>query len=86
MGYLVELPIRSTIREVNAEFTRIKWSATDVRSIRSVRPMVELHENSLGRDRPFHWCVTGLVGLDDPILDQPFTLRQLLRHEAGLAA
>ena len=27
----------------------------------------------------------GLVGLDDPILDQPFTLRQLLRHEAGLA-
>lgn len=27
----------------------------------------------------------GLVGLDDLILDQPFTLRQLLRHEAGLA-
>ncbi|PMZ87055.1 MULTISPECIES: serine hydrolase [unclassified Pseudomonas] len=27
----------------------------------------------------------GLIGLDDPILDQPFTLRQLLRHEAGLA-
>jgi CubicO group peptidase (beta-lactamase class C family) len=27
----------------------------------------------------------GLVGLDDPVLDQPFTLRQLLRHEAGLA-
>ena len=26
-----------------------------------------------------------LVGLDEPILDQPFTLRQLLRHEAGLA-
>ncbi|MEK1939995.1 MAG: serine hydrolase domain-containing protein [Pseudomonas sp.] len=27
----------------------------------------------------------GRVGLDEPILDQPFTLRQLLRHEAGLA-
>lgn len=27
----------------------------------------------------------GLIGLDEPILDQPFTLRQLLRHEAGLA-
>ena len=27
----------------------------------------------------------GLIRLDDPILDQPFTLRQLLRHEAGLA-
>jgi CubicO group peptidase (beta-lactamase class C family) len=27
----------------------------------------------------------GLVGLDNPILDQPLTLRQLLRHEAGLA-
>jgi CubicO group peptidase (beta-lactamase class C family) len=27
----------------------------------------------------------GLVGLDDPILEHPFTLRQLLRHEAGLA-
>lgn len=27
----------------------------------------------------------GLVGLDDPLPDQPFTLRQLLRHEAGLA-
>lgn len=27
----------------------------------------------------------GLVGLDDPIRDQRFTLRQLLRHEAGLA-
>ena len=27
----------------------------------------------------------GLIGLDDPIPDQPFTLRQLLRHEAGLA-
>ena len=27
----------------------------------------------------------GLIGLDDPILNQPFTLRQLLRHEAGLA-
>lgn len=27
----------------------------------------------------------GLVGLDEPILDEPFTLRQLLRHEAGLA-
>ncbi len=27
----------------------------------------------------------GLLGLDAPILDQPFTLRQLLRHEAGLA-
>ncbi len=27
----------------------------------------------------------GLIGLDDPILDQPYTLRQLLRHEAGLA-
>ncbi|MNS23050.1 D-alanyl-D-alanine carboxypeptidase precursor [compost metagenome] len=27
----------------------------------------------------------GMVGLDAPILDQPFTLRQLLRHEAGLA-
>ncbi|WP_104904496.1 serine hydrolase [Pseudomonas sp. LH1G9] len=27
----------------------------------------------------------GLVGLDDPVLDQSFTLRQLLRHEAGLA-
>ncbi|WPN49910.1 MULTISPECIES: serine hydrolase domain-containing protein [unclassified Pseudomonas] len=27
----------------------------------------------------------GRVGLDDPVLDQPFTLRQLLRHEAGLA-
>lgn len=26
-----------------------------------------------------------LVSLDEPILDQPFTLRQLLRHEAGLA-
>lgn len=26
-----------------------------------------------------------LIGLDDPIADQPFTLRQLLRHEAGLA-
>lgn len=26
-----------------------------------------------------------LIGLDDPIPDQPFTLRQLLRHEAGLA-
>lgn len=32
---------------------------------------------SLVRDR--------LVGLDEPILDQAFTLRQLLRHEAGLA-
>ena len=27
----------------------------------------------------------GLIGLDAPILDQPFTLRQLLRHESGLA-
>ncbi|WP_256345335.1 serine hydrolase [Pseudomonas sp. PD9R] len=27
----------------------------------------------------------GLVGLDDPLPDQLFTLRQLLRHEAGLA-
>jgi CubicO group peptidase (beta-lactamase class C family) len=27
----------------------------------------------------------GLIGLDDPLADQPFTLRQLLRHEAGLA-
>lgn len=27
----------------------------------------------------------GLLGLDAPVLDQPFTLRQLLRHEAGLA-
>lgn len=27
----------------------------------------------------------GLIGLDDAIPDQPFTLRQLLRHEAGLA-
>ncbi|WP_148060160.1 serine hydrolase domain-containing protein, partial [Pseudomonas frederiksbergensis] len=27
----------------------------------------------------------GLIRLDEPILDQPFTLRQLLRHEAGLA-
>lgn len=27
----------------------------------------------------------GRVGLDAPVLDQPFTLRQLLRHEAGLA-
>ncbi|VVQ18886.1 hypothetical protein PS914_06227 [Pseudomonas fluorescens] len=27
----------------------------------------------------------GLVGLDDPLPGQPFTLRQLLRHEAGLA-
>ncbi|WP_460318571.1 serine hydrolase domain-containing protein [Pseudomonas ogarae] len=27
----------------------------------------------------------GLIGLDDPVLDHPFTLRQLLRHEAGLA-
>jgi CubicO group peptidase (beta-lactamase class C family) len=27
----------------------------------------------------------GLIGLDAPVLDQPFTLRQLLRHEAGLA-
>lgn len=27
----------------------------------------------------------GRVGLDTPIPDQPFTLRQLLRHEAGLA-
>lgn len=27
----------------------------------------------------------GLIGLDDPVLDQPYTLRQLLRHEAGLA-
>ncbi|MGE8144349.1 serine hydrolase domain-containing protein [Pseudomonas frederiksbergensis] len=27
----------------------------------------------------------GLIGLDERILDQPFTLRQLLRHEAGLA-
>jgi CubicO group peptidase (beta-lactamase class C family) len=26
----------------------------------------------------------GLVGLDTPILGQPYTLRQLLRHEAGL--
>lgn len=27
----------------------------------------------------------GLIRLDEPIPDQPFTLRQLLRHEAGLA-
>lgn len=27
----------------------------------------------------------GLIRLDDPVLDQPFTLRQLLRHGAGLA-
>lgn len=27
----------------------------------------------------------GLIGLDEPIPDQLFTLRQLLRHEAGLA-
>ncbi|MFC6340278.1 serine hydrolase [Pseudomonas sp. CCM 7891] len=27
----------------------------------------------------------GLVRLDAPVLDQPFTVRQLLRHEAGLA-
>lgn len=27
----------------------------------------------------------GLTGLDDPMRDQLFTLRQLLRHEAGLA-
>ncbi|PQZ89356.1 MULTISPECIES: serine hydrolase [Pseudomonas] len=27
----------------------------------------------------------GLIGLDEPLADQPFTLRQLLRHDAGLA-
>lgn len=27
----------------------------------------------------------GLIELDEPVLNQPFTLRQLLRHEAGLA-
>lgn len=27
----------------------------------------------------------GLTTLDEPVTDQPFTLRQLLRHEAGLA-
>ncbi|MBZ9781546.1 beta-lactamase family protein [Pseudomonas sp. REP124] len=27
----------------------------------------------------------GLTGLDDPVAEGPFTLRQLLRHEAGLA-
>ncbi|MFK3971428.1 serine hydrolase domain-containing protein [Pseudomonas sp. NPDC087358] len=27
----------------------------------------------------------GLIRLDDPLVDQPFTLSQLLRHEAGLA-
>lgn len=27
----------------------------------------------------------GLIGLDDHVPDEPFTLRQLLRHEAGLA-
>ncbi|MGE8154501.1 serine hydrolase domain-containing protein [Pseudomonas vancouverensis] len=27
----------------------------------------------------------GLIGLDQPLPDRPFTLRQLLRHEAGLA-
>ena len=27
----------------------------------------------------------GLLGLDDPLPEGPFTLRQLLRHEAGLA-
>ncbi|SEN32300.1 Beta-lactamase [Pseudomonas sp. ok272] len=27
----------------------------------------------------------GRVGLDDPVPEGPFTLRQLLRHEAGLA-
>lgn len=27
----------------------------------------------------------GLIGLDAPVLEGPFTLRQLLRHEAGLA-
>jgi len=27
----------------------------------------------------------GRLGLDTPVRDQPFTLRQLLRHEAGLA-
>lgn len=27
----------------------------------------------------------GLLGLDDPLAEGPFTLRQLLRHEAGLA-
>ena len=27
----------------------------------------------------------GLVALDDPVAEGPFTLRQLLRHEAGLA-
>lgn len=32
---------------------------------------------SLVRDR--------LIGLDDLVFDQPYTLRQLLRHEAGLA-
>lgn len=27
----------------------------------------------------------GLIALDDPVFEGPFTLRQLLRHEAGLA-
>lgn len=27
----------------------------------------------------------GLIGLDDTVIEGPFTLRQLLRHEAGLA-
>lgn len=27
----------------------------------------------------------GLLGLDDPLLEGPFTLRQLLQHQAGLA-
>jgi len=27
----------------------------------------------------------GLIELDEPVLNQPFTLRQLLRHEVGLA-
>ena len=46
--------------------------------------MVELYENSLGATA-LSLVRDGLLGLDDPILDQPFTLRQLLRHEAGLA-
>ncbi len=45
---------------------------------------MELYENGPGCDSPII-VRDGLIGLDDPVSDQPFTLRQLLRHEAGLA-
>lgn len=71
-------------REANAHFTLVKWSATNARPIGTDRPWWSFTKTVLAATA-LSLVRDGLIGLDDPIPDHPFTLRQLLRHEAGLA-